>query len=158
MTDKLDLYKLSGLNQFLNLDLEELFQDEFTLLCSYPLSKKELRFILENTTLGSDNAGELIFITLDDATEAILPIDLMRGGQEVKLEDLIHIEKTTNHYGRIYIRVSEIRLGEYVLKSGDKLIVEENGEIYQADVKVKRTPKKAQDNNQMSGGRLDVWG
>ena len=30
MMDKLDLYKLSGLNQFLNLDLEELFQDEFT--------------------------------------------------------------------------------------------------------------------------------
>ena len=127
-------------------------------MCSYPLAKKELRFILENTTLGSDNAGELIFITLEDATESILPIDLMRGGQDVRLENLLKVEKTSNHYGRIYIRVSEIQLGEYILKSGDRLSVEENGELYQADVKIKKSKKKMSEKNNLSGGRLDVWG
>lgn len=127
-------FSLAGLSQFKKLNLPKVFEDRYKLVMAYPMSKK-IRFVLENVTIDSLNEDHLIFITLNDATENILPIEVMRGGQEITLSNLVTVTDAKVHFSSLYIDVSEIIVGDYVMSSGDNLsIYGDNQEISEHDL------------------------
>lgn len=122
-------FRLEGLKQFKKVDIDRIFEEHYRLVAAYPLNK-EIRFVLENVEKNSPNEESLLFVTLEQATDAILPIELMRGGHLVGLDNLLEISSATLYRKSIYIRVRAILVGEYLLKSGDILeLVEETEEM-----------------------------
>lgn len=127
-------FSLAGLSQFKKLNLPKVFEDRYRLVTAYPMSKK-IRFVLENVTIDSLNEDHLIFITLNDASENILPIEVMRGGQEITLSNLVTVTDAKVHFSSLYIDVSEIIVGDYVMSSGDNLsIYGDNQEISESEL------------------------
>lgn len=136
-------FKIHALNHYKSLDLDRVFEDDYVLIATYPHTGKKIRFVLQNVTIDSDDEENLIFVDLDNATDAILPIDLMKGGQKVEKKDLLKIENAMVHQSEIKIKVSAISVGGYVLSSGDIL--------EWADEEVADKPE------QLEGGGRRVW-
>lgn len=142
-------FRLEGLKQFRKVDLEKLFSEKYQLVSAYPLNK-ELRFVLENVEFNSPNENILIFVTLEEATDAILPLELMRGGQSVNLENLLEIKSATLYRKSVYIRVRAIKIDKYIMKSNDVLELNTSANQSSAQETKKEKSSKTSSNGGMT--------
>lgn len=104
-----------GINQ--DLIFEEA---EFETVCAYEKSSDEIRIILQNTKVDSSNEEELVFVRLIGSNGRGLPVDSMKSGYKVTMDDM-EIEKVTHVRSQLTITVSSIKLGRYKLSSDNKI-------------------------------------
>lgn len=156
-----DTFKLEGLKQFKTFNTKELFErGHFRVVTAYPMAK-EIRLVLQNTNIRDDNEENLVFVRLENSGENSLPIEVMRGGQKISFEDLLEIEKAVIRYGSIYITVSKIRVGDFVLSSGDELEWAENLEqaeevtSSESEEQIKKQSKKVASKPKRGGDFVD---
>ncbi len=147
-------FELHALFQFKQVDLAKAFQDEWRVVAAF-LNNKDIRFVLENVTIDSPNEDNLIYINLEHSDDTILPIELMRGGQRIGLEDLLEITNVSLFRRGIFIKVSRIRVGEYILGSGNIIEFAEDENISNnTDRRVEAEYKPQKD---WKEGGLSAW-
>ena len=93
---------------------------EFETVCAYEKSSDEIRIILQNTKVDSPNEEELVFVRLIGSNGRGLPVDSMKSGYKVTMDDM-EIEKVTHVRSQLTITVSSIKLGRYKLSSDNKI-------------------------------------
>lgn len=119
MAVALESEKIGALSYFRGINHEKLFLDgDFKTVCAYEKSSDEIRFILQNTRIGSPNEEELIFIKLAGSNGDGLPVDAMKSGYPIKLEDL-EVEKVSFIRSKVLVTVSSIKVGGFKLSSGN---------------------------------------
>ena len=113
--------KIQGLMFFRGINQDLIFEEaEFETVCAYEKSSDEIRIILQNVKVDSPNEEELVFVRLIGSNGRGLPVDCMRSGYKVIMDDL-EIEKVTHVRSQLTITVSSIKLGRYKLSSDNKI-------------------------------------
>lgn len=113
--------KIQGLMFFRGINQDLIFEEaEFETVCAYEKSSDEIRIILQNVKVGSSNEEELVFVRLIGSNGRGLPVDSMKSGHKVTMDDM-EIEKVTHVRSQLTITVSSIKLGRYKLSSDNKI-------------------------------------
>lgn len=113
--------KIQGLMFFRGINQDLIFEEaEFETVCAYEKSSDEIRIILQNTKVDSSNEEELVFVRLIGSNGRGLPVDSMKSGYKVTMDDM-EIEKVTYVRSQLTITVSSIKLGRYKLSSDNKI-------------------------------------
>ena len=113
--------KIQGLMFFRGINQDLIFEEaEFETVCAYEKSSDEIRIILQNVKVDSPNEEELVFVRLLGSNGRGLPVDSMKSGYKVKMDDM-EIEKVTHVRSQLTITVSSIKLGRYKLSSDNKI-------------------------------------
>lgn len=113
--------KIQGLMFFRGINQDLIFEEaEFETVCAYEKSSDEIRIILQNTKVDSPNEEELVFVRLIGSNGRGLPVDSMKSGYKVTMDDM-GIEKVTHVRSQLTITVSSIKLGRYKLSSDNKI-------------------------------------
>lgn len=113
--------KIQGLMFFRGINQDMIFEEaEFETVCAYEKSSDEIRIILQNVKVDSPNEEELVFVRLIGSNGRGLPVECMRSGYKVTMDDL-EIEKVTHVRSQLTITVSSIKLGRYKLSSDNKI-------------------------------------
>ena len=113
--------KIQGLMFFRGINQDLIFEEaEFETVCAYEKSSDEIRIILQNTKVDSSNEEELVFVRLIGSNGRGLPVDSMKSGHKVTMDDM-EIEKVTHVRSQLTITVSSIKLGRYKLSSDNKI-------------------------------------
>jgi hypothetical protein len=121
MAVALESEKIGALSYFRGIDHKKLFEDgDFKTVCAYEKSSDEIRFVLQNTRIGSPNEEELIFVKLAGSNGDGLPVDAMKSGYPIKLEDL-EVEKVSFIRSKVLVTVSSIKVGAFKLSTGNKI-------------------------------------
>ena len=106
---------------FRGINQDMIFEEaEFETVCAYEKSSDEIRIILQNVKVGSSNEEELVFVRLIGSNGRGLPVDSMKSGYKVTMDDM-EIEKVTHVRSQLTITVSSIKLGRYKLSSDNKI-------------------------------------
>jgi hypothetical protein len=112
--------KIQGLMFFRGINQDLIFEEaEFETVCAYEKSSDEIRIILQNVKVDSSNEEELVFVRLIGSNGRGLPVDSMKSGHKVTMDDM-EIEKVTHVRSQLTITVSSIKLGRYKLSSDNK--------------------------------------
>ena len=98
---------------------------EFETVCAYERSSDEIRIILQNVKVDSPNEEELVFVRLVGSNGKGLPVDSMKSGHKVTMNDM-EIEKISHVRSQLTITVSSIKLGKYKLSSENKIEIVES--------------------------------
>ena len=113
--------KIQGLMFFRGINQDLIFEEaEFETVCAYEKSSDEIRIILQNVKVGSSNEEELVFVRLIGSNGRGLPVDSMKSGHKVTMDDM-DIEKVTHVRSQLTITVSSIKLGGYRLSTDNKI-------------------------------------
>jgi hypothetical protein len=113
--------KIQGLMFFRGINQDLIFEEaDFETVCAYEKSSDEIRIILQNTKVDSPNEEELVFVRLIGSNGRGLPVDSMKSGHKVTMDDM-EIEKVTHVRSQLTITVSSIKLGRYKLSSDNKI-------------------------------------
>lgn len=113
--------KIQGLMFFRGINQDLIFEEaEFETVCAYEKSSDEIRIILQNVKVDSPNEEELVFVRLIGSNGRGLPVDSMKSGYKVRMDDM-EIEKVTHVRSQLTITVSSIKLGRYKLSSDNKI-------------------------------------
>lgn len=113
--------KIQGLMFFRGINQDLIFEEaEFETVCAYEKSSDEIRIILQNVKVDSPNEEELVFVRLIGSNGRGLPVDSMKSGHKVTMDDM-EIEKVTHVRSQLTITVSSIKLGRYKLSSDNKI-------------------------------------
>lgn len=113
--------KIQGLMFFRGINQDLIFEEaEFETVCAYEKSSDEIRIILQNVKVDSSNEEELVFVRLIGSIGRGLPVDSMKSGHKVTMDDM-EIEKVTHVRSQLTITVSSIKLGRYKLSSDNKI-------------------------------------
>lgn len=113
--------KIQGLMFFRGINQDMIFEEaEFETVCAYEKSSDEIRIILQNVKVDSPNEEELVFVRLIGSNGRGLPVDSMKSGYRITMNDL-EIEKVTHVRSQLTITVSSIKLGRYKLSSDNKI-------------------------------------
>jgi hypothetical protein len=113
--------KIQGLMFFRGINQDLIFEEaEFETVCAYEKSSDEIRIILQNVKVDSTNEEELVFVRLIGSNGRGLPVDSMKSGHKVTMDDM-EIEKVTHVRSQLTITVSSIKLGRYKLSSDNKI-------------------------------------
>lgn len=113
--------KIQGLMFFRGINQDFIFEEaEFETVCAYEKSSDEIRFVLQNVKVDSPNEEELVFVRLIGSNGRGLPVDSMKSGHKVTMDDM-DIEKVTHVRSQLTITVSSIKLGRYKLSSDNKI-------------------------------------
>ena len=113
--------KIQGLMFFRGINQDLIFEEaEFETVCAYEKSSDEIRIILQNVKVDSPNEEELVFVRLIGSNGRGLPVDSMKSGYKVTMDDM-KIEKVTHVRSQLTITVSSIKLGRYKLSSDNKI-------------------------------------
>ena len=113
--------KIQGLMFFRGINQDMIFEEaEFETVCAYERSSDEIRIILQNVKVDSPNEEELVFVRLIGSNGRGLPVDSMKSGYRVTMDDL-EIEKVTHVRSQLTITVSSIKIGRYKLSSDNKI-------------------------------------
>ena len=113
--------KIKGLIIFRGINQEMIFEEaEFETVCAYERSSDEIRIILQNVKVDSPNEEELVFVRLVGSNGKGLPVDSMKSGHKVTMNDM-EIEKISHVRSQLTITVSSIKLGKYKLSSENKI-------------------------------------
>jgi hypothetical protein len=113
--------KIQGLMFFRGINQDLIFEEaEFETVCAYEKSSDEIRFVLQNVKVDSPNEEELVFVRLIGSNGRGLPVDSMKSGHKVTMDDM-DIEKVTHVRSQLTITVSSIKLGRYKLSSDNKI-------------------------------------
>jgi len=113
--------KIQGLMFFRGINQDLIFEEaEFETVCAYEKSSDEIRIILQNVKVDSSNEEELVFVRLIGSNGRGLPVDSMKSGHKVTMDDM-EIEKVTHVRSQLTITVSSIKLGRYKLSSDNKI-------------------------------------
>lgn len=113
--------KIQGLMFFRGINQDLIFEEaEFETVCAYEKSSDEIRIILQNVKVDSPNEEELVFVRLIGSNGRGLPVDSMKSGHKVTMEDM-EIEKVTHVRSQLTITVSSIKLGGYRLSTDNKI-------------------------------------
>lgn len=113
--------KIQGLMFFRGINQDLIFEEaEFETVCAYEKSSDEVRIILQNVKVDSSNEEELVFVRLIGSNGRGLPVDSMKSGHKVTMDDM-EIEKVTHVRSQLTITVSSIKLGRYKLSSDNKI-------------------------------------
>lgn len=113
--------KIQGLMFFRGINQDMIFEEaEFETICAYEKSSDEIRIILQNVKVDSPNEEELVFVRLIGSNGRGLPVDSMRSGYKITMDDL-EIEKVTHVRSQLTITVSSIKIGRYKLSSDNKI-------------------------------------
>lgn len=113
--------KIQGLMFFRGINQDLIFEEaEFETVCAYEKSSDEIRIILQNVKVDSPNEEELVFVRLIGSNGRGLPVDSMKSGYKVTMDDM-EIEKVTHVRSQLTITVSSIKLGRYKLSSDNKI-------------------------------------
>lgn len=113
--------KIQGLMFFRGINQDMIFEEaEFETVCAYEKSSDEIRIILQNVKVDSPNEEELVFVRLIGSNGRGLPVECMRSGYRVIMDDL-EIEKVTHVRSQLTITVSSIKIGRYKLSSDNKI-------------------------------------
>ena len=113
--------KIQGLMFFRGINQDLIFEEaEFETVCAYEKSSDEIRIILQNVKVDSPNEEELVFVRLIGSNGRGLPVDSMKSGYKVTMDDM-EIEKATHVRSQLTITVSSIKLGRYKLSSDNKI-------------------------------------
>ena len=113
--------KIQGLMFFRGINQDLIFEEaEFETVCAYEKSSDEIRIILQNVKVDSPNEEELVFVRLIGSNGRGLPVDSMKSGHKVTMEDM-EIEKVTHVRSQLTITVSSIKLGGYKLSTDNKI-------------------------------------
>jgi hypothetical protein len=119
MATAIEAEKIAALNYFRGIDHNKIFENaEFETVCAFEKGKDEIRIILQNTLIGSDNEEELVFVKLVGSNGAGLPIEAMKSGYPINQEDL-EIQKVTYVRSQVTITVSSIKIGRFKLSKGN---------------------------------------
>jgi hypothetical protein len=118
--------KIKGLMFFRGINQEMIFEEaEFETVCAYERSSDEIRIILQNVKVDSPNEEELVFVRLVGSNGKGLPVDSMKSGHKVTMNDM-EIEKISHVRSQLTITVSSIKLGKYKLSSENKIEIVES--------------------------------
>lgn len=113
--------KIQGLMFFRGINQDLIFEEaEFETVCAYEKSSDEIRFVLQNVKVDSPNEEKLVFVRLIGSNGRGLPVDSMKSGHKVTMDDM-DIEKVTHVRSQLTITVSSIKLGRYKLSSDNKI-------------------------------------
>lgn len=113
--------KIQGLMFFRGINQDLIFEEaEFETICAYEKSSDEIRIILQNVKVDSPNEEELVFVRLIGSNGRGLPVDSMKSGHKVRMDDM-EIEKVTHVRSQLTITVSSIKLGGYRLSTDNKI-------------------------------------
>lgn len=113
--------KIQGLMFFRGINQDLIFEEaDFETVCAYEKSSDEIRIILQNIKVDSPNEEELVFVRLIGSNGRGLPVDSMKSGHKVTMDDM-EIEKVTHVRSQLTITVSSIKLGRYKLSSDNKI-------------------------------------
>ena len=113
--------KIQGLMFFRGINQDLIFEEaEFETVCAYEKSSDEIRIILQNVKVDSSNEEELVFVRLIGSNGRGLPVDSMKSGHKVTMDDM-EIEKVTHVRSQLTITVSSIKLGGYRLSTDNKI-------------------------------------
>jgi hypothetical protein len=113
--------KIQGLMFFRGINQDLIFEEaEFETVCAYEKSSDEIRIILQNVKVDSPNEEELVFVRLIGSNGRGLPVDSMKSGHKVTMDDM-EIEKVTHVRSQLTITVSSIKLGGYRLSTDNKI-------------------------------------
>ena len=113
--------KIQGLMFFRGINQDLIFEEaEFETVCAYEKSSDEIRIILQNVKVDYPNEEELVFVRLIGSNGRGLPVDSMKSGHKVTMDDM-EIEKVTHVRSQLTITVSSIKLGRYKLSSDNKI-------------------------------------
>ena len=113
MAVALESEKIGALSYFRGINHEKLFLDgDFKTVCAYE----------KNTRIGSPNEEELIFIKLAGSNGEGLPVEAMKSGYPIKLEDLV-VEKVSFIRSKVLVTVSSIKVGGFKLSSNNVIEV-----------------------------------
>lgn len=113
--------KIQGLMFFRGINQDLIFEEaEFETVCAYEKSSDEIRIILQNVKVDSPNEEELVFVRLIGSNGRGLPVDSMKSGHKVRMDDM-EIEKVTHVRSQLTITVSSIKLGGYRLSTDNKI-------------------------------------
>jgi hypothetical protein len=113
--------KIQGLMFFRGINQDLIFEEaEFETVCAYEKSSDEIRIILQNVKVDSTNEEELVFVRLIGSNGRGLPVDSMKSGHKVTMDDM-EIEKVTHVRSQLTITVSSIKLGGYRLSTDNKI-------------------------------------
>ena len=80
---------------------------------------------MQNVKVDSPNEEELVFVRLVGSNGKGLPVDSMKSGHKVTMNDM-EIEKISHVRSQLTITVSSIKLGKYKLSSENKIEIVES--------------------------------
>ena len=90
---------------FRGINQEMIFEEaEFETVCAYERSSDEIRIILQNVKVDSPNEEELVFVRLVGSNGKGLPVDSMKSGHKVTMNDM-EIEKISHVRSQLRITV-----------------------------------------------------